>query len=121
VCVFVGVCVSPGPPVTVSAGYGLLWNRLIASLFSFYHRATMPDPAIEAYKAGQDYTEPTGKGVRKARVSYEWVTDPNNPLAPPRQRRVIEAADSGGKFGKWFKGGEKITAVPVRPMTQPSS
>lgn len=78
----------------------------------------MPDPAIEAYKAGQDYTEPTGKGVRKAKVSYEWVRDPNNPHAPPRQRRVIEAADSGGMFGKWFKGGgggEKITPIPVRP------
>ena len=58
---------------------------------------TMPDAAIEAHKAGLDYTEPTGKNTRKAKVSYEYVVDPNNPHGPPRQRRVIEAADSGGE------------------------
>ena len=72
----------------------------------------MPDAAIEAYKAGLDYTEPTGKNVRRAKVSYEFVTDPNNPQGPPRQRRVIEAADPrGGLFGKWFKS-EKTAPVP---------
>jgi hypothetical protein len=77
----------------------------------------MPDPAIEAFKAGMDYTEPTGKGVKKAKVSYEFVVDPNNPHAPPRQRRVIETADSGGGiFGKLFKGEKTITSVPVRPL-----
>jgi hypothetical protein len=65
----------------------------------------MPDPAIEAHKAGLDYTEPTGKGVRKAKVSYEWVRDPNNPSAPPRQRRIIEAAPKKGMFEKLFGGG----------------
>jgi hypothetical protein len=74
---------------------------------------TMPDAAIEAYKAGLDYTEPTGKNTRKAKVTYEYVVDPNNPHGPPRQRRVIEAGDSGGKLSKWFKGEKTITPVPV--------
>jgi coproporphyrinogen III oxidase len=79
----------------------------------------MPDPAIEAHKAGLDYTQPTGKGIKKAKVSYEWVSDPSNPLAPPRQRRVIEAGNggSGGIFSKWFGGGEKITPIPVSPIS----
>jgi hypothetical protein len=75
---------------------------------------TMPDAAIEAYKAGLDYTEPTGKNTRKAKVTYEYVVDPNNPHGPPRQRRIIEAGDSGGKLSKWFKGEKTITPVPVR-------
>jgi hypothetical protein len=74
----------------------------------------MPDAAIEAYKAGLDYTEPTGKTTRKAKVTYEYVVDPNNPHGPPRQRRIIEAGDSGGKLSKWFKGEKTITPVPVR-------
>ena len=75
----------------------------------------MPDPAIEAYKAGLPYTEPTGKGTRKARISYEWVVDPNDPTAQPRQRRVIEPA-SGGGLSKWFKGGDKgYQQSPVKP------
>jgi hypothetical protein len=74
---------------------------------------TMPDAAIEAYKAGLDYTEPTGKNTRKAKVTYEHVVDPKNPNGPPRQRRVIEAGDSGGKLSKWFKGEKTITPVPV--------
>lgn len=81
----------------------------------------MPDPAIEAYKAGIPYTEPTGKGIKKARVSYEYVVDPNNPSAPPRPRRVIEAGGGGGGgsggLGKWWKGGNGgggFKPVPVR-------
>lgn len=65
----------------------------------------MPDPAIDAYKAGMDYTEPTGKGIRKAKVSYEWVKDPNDPSAPPRQRRIIEPAPKQSMFGKLFGSG----------------
>jgi hypothetical protein len=64
----------------------------------------MPDPAMDAYKAGLDYTEPTGKGVRKAKVSYEWGKDPNNPNAPPRQRRIIEAAPRKSMLEKLFGG-----------------
>jgi hypothetical protein len=65
----------------------------------------MPDPAMDAYKAGLDYTEPTEKGVRKAKVSYEWVKDPYNPNAPPRQRRIIEPAPKQSMLGKLFGGG----------------
>lgn len=83
----------------------------------------MPDPAIEAYKAGIPYTEPTGKGVPKARISYEWVLDPNDPTAQPRQRRVIEPAAKSGGLGKWFKGSggggtqPAYQQVPVRFTT----
>jgi len=76
----------------------------------------MPDTAIEAHKAGLAYTEPTGKSTRKAKVTYEYVIDPNNPHAPPRQRRVIETGDSGAKLSKWFKGEKTITPIPVRTL-----
>lgn len=81
----------------------------------------MPDAAIEAHKAGLDYTEPTGKNIKKAKVHYEYVFDPNNPHAPPRQRRVIGAADSGGLFGKWFKGEKPTTIAPVPVSTSYST
>ena len=93
-----------GKALPIDDGYILVHHIII----------TMPDAAIEAYKAGLDYTEPTGKNTRKAKVSYEYVVDPNNPHGPPRQRRVIEAGDSGEKLSKWFKGEKTITPVPVR-------
>lgn len=77
----------------------------------------MPDPAIEAYKAGLPYTEPIGKGTRKARISYEWVVDPNDPTAQPRQRRVIEPASGGGGFSKWFKGSGDKNAYQQVPVS----
>ena len=85
-------------------------------IFVHHIPVAMPDPAIEAHKAGLDYAEPTGKSTRKAKVTYEYVIDPNNPHAPPRQRRVIEAGDSGGKLSKWFKGEKTITPIPVRTL-----
>lgn len=67
----------------------------------------MPDPAIDAIRAGLPYTEPTSssffnKKKPSARVTYQ--TNPNDPTQPPR--RVIDVGKGGGGGGGWW--GRKV-------------
>lgn len=67
----------------------------------------MPDPAIDAIRAGLLYTEPPaptslfGKKKPTARVTFQ--TNPNDPAQPPR--RVIDVGNGKGGGGWW---GRKI-------------
>ena len=68
----------------------------------------MPDPAIDAIRAGLPYTEPTDglkKGRSKAKVTF--VENPHDPSGPPR--RIIEVdskvkSSSGRGFWDWLRG-----------------